>query len=629
MKNAPDTKARHVDAHVGSRIRQCRIDRGRSLQGLADRLRLRAEQLRDYEAGKDRITTLQLRDVADALDVPLSYFFSGLAEDLERSRVAETGWRSIYVALREPLLLSIAYYLGAIGAFYLGTLSDRIFAPFWPPNVILFCFLLFAPYRRWWLFVAAALPAHMLAELHVAMPAQQMAVTFATNCMVAFLSAFGVRRLLGDSPWFDNFQRATVYILITAVVAPAVAALGGAFVRIAGGAPLESYGLFWAQWYLANALANLTLGPAVLTWIEQGSDWWTCHSRWKQIEAVSIAICLAVACFVVGHANTLNANPGLLPALLYLPLPAIVWAAVRFGARGASAAVLIVTVLMIWPALNGAGLFVGADSEHNVLDLQLFLAALSVPILLLGASVDGVRRTEDVTRELARCLFAARDNERRRVGKSLHEDVAQTLVAAAWMADDVETSVPEARSSLKRLQELLQQSIREVRAVSCLLHPPLLDEAGLETALRQYVGDYSRRNSRRVELEVSADLGRLPSHVELAIFRFVEKALETVFKGSASEALRVKICAASASGKRDVRLTVEGLAEEPTMAGRVPALVNRILPIARAPTMDIANMRERVGRLGGQLHVDASSGRPVVRAIVPIDSTTPRDAIGT
>ena len=154
-------------------------------------------QLLDYEAGKDRITALQLRRVADALDVPLSYFFSGLAEDLDRSPEAETRWSSTHAALRGPLLLGIAYYLGAVGAFYLGTLSDRIFAPFWPPNVILFCFLLFAPYRHWWLLVAAAFPAHMLAELHVAMPAQQAAVAFATNCLVAFLGAFGVRRLLG------------------------------------------------------------------------------------------------------------------------------------------------------------------------------------------------------------------------------------------------------------------------------------------------------------------------------------------------------------------------------------------------------------------------------------------------
>src|SRR5215469_18458782 len=69
--------------------------------------------------------------------------------------------------LRALLFVSIAYYLGARAAFSIGTLSDRIFAPFWPPNVILFCALLLAPRRHWWVYIAAAFPAHVAAELRV------------------------------------------------------------------------------------------------------------------------------------------------------------------------------------------------------------------------------------------------------------------------------------------------------------------------------------------------------------------------------------------------------------------------------------------------------------------------------
>lgn len=371
-----------------------------------------------------------------------------------------------------PLLLSVAYYLGAQAAFLLGTLSDRIFAPFWPPNVILFCALLFVPYKRWWLYGVAAVPAHVLAELQVGMPILQMAVAFATNCLVAVLSAYAVRRLLGAPPWFDNFRRAVVYVVVTAVVSPAVVALGGAFVRISEGAALELYGLFWAQWYLANALASLTLGPAILTWFERDANAPSSTSFWRQGEGLLVAACLALACFLVGHAAPLAEERGLLPALLYLPLPIVLWATVRFGAKGASGAVLIVTVLTIWPALNGAGMFVGADPEKNVLDLQLFLATISVPVLLLGASMDGARRTERVMRELARSLSAIRDDERRTIGRDLHESIAQMLVAASWKATEAQRAAPEARGSLKDLDDLLQESIRKVRTVSYLLHPP-------------------------------------------------------------------------------------------------------------------------------------------------------------
>ena len=610
--------AQGVDAYVGSRIRRCRVDRGRSLQSLAAQLNMRSEQLETYEAGKDRITASQLKEVANALDVPLSYFFEGLADQLDEVRAPGTAWRSLGALLKGPLLLSVAYYLGAQAAFFLGTLSDRIFAPFWPPNVILFCALLFVPYKRWWHYAAAAIPAHTLAELQVGMPVLQMAVAFATNCMVAFLSAAAVRGLLGGPPWFDSFQRASVYVVITAVVSPAVAALGGAFVRISGGAPLESYGLFWAQWYLANALASLTLGPAILTCAEWTTDLAGSRSRWRQGEALLVAICLALACVLVGHATPLTAGRGLLPALLYLPLPIIIWAAVRFGAKGASGAVLIVTVLTIWPALNGDGMFVGADPERNVLDLQLFLAALALPVLLLGASVDGARRTEQVIRELARSLLAARDDERRRVGKDLHESIAQTLVAAAWTAADAQRRAPEARSTLKHLEELLQQSIRKVRAVSYLLHPPLLDEAGLHSALSHYADEYSQRNATRVHLEVSPDLGRLPHHVELALYRLVEQALDTVRRESPGEASRIRLAPASTSGNRDVLLTVECMAKDTPPPGGVPSMLNKADSFGRTQSMEIASMRERVGRMGGEFQFESSAGRAVVRAILPL-----------
>src|SRR5258708_3124999 len=78
-----------------------------------------------------------------------------------------------------PLAVAVAYFAGAEAAFLIGTLSDKIFAPFWPPNVILFCALLRAPERHWWLYIVATFPAHALAELQVGMPAAQLLVAFA------------------------------------------------------------------------------------------------------------------------------------------------------------------------------------------------------------------------------------------------------------------------------------------------------------------------------------------------------------------------------------------------------------------------------------------------------------------
>src|SRR6516162_2479857 len=100
--------------------------------------------------------------------------------------------------LARALFVAVAYFIGAEAAFLVGTLSDRIFAPLWPPNVILFCALLLAPRRHWWVYIAAAFPAHVLAEVQVGMEAPQYLAAFATNCLAAVLSASFMRTGLFD-----------------------------------------------------------------------------------------------------------------------------------------------------------------------------------------------------------------------------------------------------------------------------------------------------------------------------------------------------------------------------------------------------------------------------------------------
>ncbi|HEU5276679.1 MAG TPA: MASE1 domain-containing protein [Xanthobacteraceae bacterium] len=310
--------------------------------------------------------------------------------------------------LRGPLLAAVAYFVGAEAAFLVGTLSDRIFAPFWPPNVILFCVLLLAPRPRWWLYLAAALPAHMLAELQVAMPPLPMAVAFATNCAIALLGALAVRRELEGSPWLGSLKKASIYVLVTALAAPAAVAFGGAFVPILAGGAHGHYWIAWAQWFLANSLGFLTLGPIFLTWFAEGPRPWSILSPWRLMEAVAIAVALVAVCALAFHLDAGGVEIGFMPALLYSPLPLILWAAVRFGAKGASGAIFVVTVVLLWLALNSSSFFLAGDPSQNVLALQIFLIGLSIPVLLLGAAIDEVRRAEAATRESEeRMRFAA------------------------------------------------------------------------------------------------------------------------------------------------------------------------------------------------------------------------------
>ena len=518
--------------------------------------------------------------------------------------------RNLLSHLQGPLLVAFAYYLGAEAAFLIGTLSDKIFAPFWPPNAILFCALALMPYRQWPLYIFAALPAHVVAELGVGMGWPQMWVAFATNTMVATLNAFGVRYLLGGPPWFDSLHKVIVYILITVVCGSAVSALGGAFVRITGAADFGGYWLFWAQWYVANALACLTLVPMLLTWLAKDGNWEVSGPRARRAEAAVLLAGLAGACAIAFNA-TVFVKPCYVPAFLYLPLPFVIWAAVRFRTMGASTSILLVTVVSISSALHGGTVFASEDVEASVLSLQLFLMVVSGSILLLGASVDELRRAEQATAELARCVLGAQDQERRHVATRLLDGIAQRLTVATWGTGEQPARVG--------LEETVEQSVNDLRKLSYLLHPPMLEEAGLETALRARLDQYTRSTGMTASLEAS-ELGRLPAELELTIFRVVEEALANVELHSGIATSRISIELGPQSSSDGVVLEVEtGVSGVPSK-GSFGALIKRMTATTTGRGLGLARMRERVRRIGGSLEICSTSNRSTVRATFPVPS---------
>jgi signal transduction histidine kinase len=534
--------------------------------------------------------------------------------------------RESTASLKGPALVALIYFLGAEAAFYIGTLSDRIFALFWPPNVVLFCALLLVPRQRWWLYIAAAFPAHVVAEVGVGMPAPQLLVAFATNCMVALLNAYGVRRFVGDPPWFGTFQKASLYIVIAAGVSPALSALGGAFVPILGGGALSNYWIYWAHWYVANALPNLTIGPVFLIWFANGTSW----SRWipsrRHIEPVILAAFLLGTCVMAGQIGGWVTS-AFRPVLLFSPLPFVLWAAVRYGEKGASGAILLVTVVMTSRTLHGSGLLFDEDPERSVLALQLFLTGLSIPVLLLGALIDELRGAEHSLRELAISVVRAQDEERRRIARDLHDSTGQNLIAATLLLGRIEDALPvSAKPTLQQLEETIQQSIREVRTVSYLLHPPLLDEAGLGPALRCYVDGYMERSGLSVDLDVAPDIDRLPPDTELAVFRVVQEALTNVSRHSQSPTARIRLARKKGSDGQTIVLTIEDAGRGMAAINNVRALIGKLG--SRSAGVGLASMRERLHQIGGRLEIDSAVGRTVVRAFIPIrheaaDSATP------
>jgi len=518
--------------------------------------------------------------------------------------------------IRAPIAVALTYYLGAQAAFLTGTLSDQFFAPFWPPNTILFCALFLAPYGRWWLYVAWAVPAHVLAELQVDMPAQQMIVAFATNCMLSMLNAFALRCLVGKVSIFDNFHRTAIYIAVTAAVGPALVAFPGAFVRIAGDAGIGQFWIFWAQWYVANALASLTLGPLLLTWALQQRSF---GSDKSMAEAAALLLALAVVCVIAFRPSAWELPHGFLPAFLYLPLPFLVWAAARFGAKGASSAILVVTVLSLPLTLSGPTIFAGADPEQNVLGLQLFLTGLAVPVLLLGALISEARGRERTVQALARSILRTQDDERRHIFRELHERIAQDLVAATLIARQP-ISKPTEIDTNSRFQEILRRSITELRSLSYLLHPALLDEEGLQPALSALVEENFKTSGIRTVLEFDPALGRMAPNVELTLYRLAQEALSNVRSHSGSKTAYVRVQKHNA--RKEVELIIEDDGIGLPGMGLGPLLIRKKLPFVAHGGLGLPEMRERINHVGGRIEVDSTVGQTIIRAIIPMTAAS-------
>jgi signal transduction histidine kinase len=787
-----------------------------------------------------------------------------LANDALSLRLTEPLRRGFPLIL--PVAAALAYYAGAKVAFHVGTLS-HLFAPLWPPNVVLLIALLATPRRRWWTFVAAALPVHLLAEMEAGMPALQALAAFVSNCVFALLSAAGLCRLIGGPRWLGDLRRVIAYLAVAAIIGPGIAAFGAAAEPILIGAEAGDYWGYWWRWYLSNAVGAVTLAPALLTWFADGIPRAKGVRPSAQLEAILLTGGLGIACVVAFGVPFRSAAAGLVPVLLFAPVPLLLWAAVRFGTKGASGAVLAVTAVSILYAMQGYGPFADGAPNENVLALQLFLVVIATPVLLLAALVEELRgandrltgilasisdcyyavdgdgkvaainpramawlggdpgeamvgrdaeevlyapeaisphvrrsielmtplnievpstlypgrwvelrthptdagtsvffcditkrksaelakrdtqellqstldalsaqvtildrrgvivavnaawrrfawrsgfraanagiggnylavcdasspscpeaaelatglraviagstaalrleypghrhgdpprwfelrvtrfgegeelrlvlaheditetwRAADATRKLVGALLQAQDVERRRIARELHDSTAQNLLGVTLDLRRVRKLAPklsgEAAGLLAEIEALIEQSQREIRTFSYLLHPPRLEDAGLTAALRDYAEGFSSRTGIKVDVAIASDVGRMPREVELALYRVAQEALANTHRHSGSQAARLRLAHERVETPEPHLVLV---VEDDGAGGAAPPAARAYAaskPRAAEPAgVGIASMRERMRQLGGRLEIASGDDGTTLRAVVPL-----------
>ena len=317
------------------------------------------------------------------------------------------GWAGVSRdAWRQALLVAVAYYLGAKLGFAF-TFQPHPISTLWLPNSLLLAALLLTPVSSWWVLLAAALPAHLAAELQSGVPLTMVLGWFASNSAEALIGAVCIRRFCASPLRFDSFRDVGVFLLFGAFLAPLLSSfLDAAFVTFIG----WGEGAYWQLVrvrFLSNVLAAMIVVPFVMTWAEGGIA--TIRGAWPRrvAEAAALTVCLLAVGFVIFDQH--QPGYGAFHALLNAPLPFLLWGAVRFGPRMTSTAILLLVLLAIWGATHGDGPFAASSPEENARSVQFFLIAMAVPVLLLAAALEERRK------DLAAQRRAKREAEEQRL----------------------------------------------------------------------------------------------------------------------------------------------------------------------------------------------------------------------
>jgi len=216
--------------------------------------------------------------------------------------------------------------------------------------------------------------------------------------------------------------------------------------------------------------------------------------------------------------------------------------------------------------------------------------------------------------ELAGRLIHLQDEEHRRIARELHDSVGQSLAAIAMNLSAITKDKPRlgqvAAQSLEQNLVLIQQASTEIRTMSYLLHPPLLDDLGLKSALQEYLNGFAERSGIDVTLEFAPDLGALPPLHELSLFRVVQESLTNIHRHSDSATALIKL------SRRGDRVQLEILDEG---RGMTPEAIERLRE-GRSSGVGLRGMKERVGQLGGSFELCSQGHGLAVRVRLPIAS---------
>lgn len=360
----------------------------------------------------------------------------------------------------------------------------------------------------------------------------------------------------------------------------------------------SNYWILWGTRLFSNALAELTVVPTLVVLVLSGASSLRMGKTSRLLEATLLAIAIvSTSGFAFGAESGWRGNT---PALVYSPLPIILWATVRFGVGGVSASLLATSLIALWNALHGRDPFTVGSVSQNVLTLQILFCSIGPPFMLLAAYIAELKQSSSK-------LVAAQDQERRRIARELHDDICQQLTLVQLDLEEArDVADPSLNSRLAIIYDQVSDVAKATHELSHGLHPTFLKHSGLGEALKALCRRVGTEKSLQVSFIDETQPTSASIEISLCLYRVAQEALQNVAKHSHAQSVSVELN--DKSDRISLRIVDDGIGfnmREEIMNG-----------------LGLISMQERVRLIGGTLRIRSSpNSGTTIEAFVPLVTT--------
>lgn len=536
--------------------------------------------------------------------------------------------------------IAVVYFLAGRLALELAVINPSV-SSVWPPTGIALAALLIFGYEMWPAILFGAFGFNLLTTG----PHAISLVIAVGNTLEALAGAYLIRRFAHGRRAFASAEDVVKFAFLGGAVSTTIAAtIGVSAFSLANLLPKGRLEPVWLTWWLGDMVGAIVVAPCILLWVERPRLKRGLRERVRGAAAAASLLLLGSLLF-----------SNLLPfrfqdyRLAFLCIPLVVWGAFYLRAHEGVTVVLALSAIAVWGTLRGFGGFSGADVNASLLLLQAFMGVIAITSLVLSAAISQrdnehaalqrardqlearvaartaelqnriatQQRAEEALRDLSSRLLRSQDDERRRIARELHDSTGQDL---AWLSMSLsqlqrQTQKSDAASAgkISEMLQIVQKVLAELRTISYLLHPPLLDDMGLSSAIRWLVDGFVERSKVQVTIDIPENLERFPPDLETAVFRVVQECLTNIHRHSASTTASIRLERSAETLTLEVADRGRGIPEEKlsgTTSGGVRGL-------------GLRGMRERVRQFGGEIEIVRLEPGTLVRTQLPVRGARP------